>query len=80
MACRAVVEDAAFQWVDPPAGAATMAGMSADADYLSLLAVLTTIAQDGDTDAAIERILDLLPSVGGPAWVRELAYVARHYS
>ena len=57
-----------------------MTGMTADDDYLELLQVLSTIAEGGDADAAVRRILELLPSAVGPAWVRELAYVARHYS
>jgi len=54
--------------------------VNADEDYRELLSVLSTIAEGGETDVAVRRIRELLPSVVGPAWVRELAYVARHYS
>ena len=54
--------------------------MTSGDSYRELLTVLATITIGGDQAAAVRRILELLPSVDGPAWVRELAYVASHYS
>jgi Zn-finger nucleic acid-binding protein len=44
-----------------------------------LMALLRSIADGGDLNAPVQRLRELLPTAPPRSWIRELAYIVRHY-